>query len=38
MDGINDCGELQGNGKGSDGLNTRILRDLAGNGKVLGCP
>jgi hypothetical protein len=36
MNDISDCGTLQGNG--SDGLNTWILRDLAGNGKVLGCP
>jgi len=39
MNDISDCGSLQGNGKDNDaGLNTWILRDLAGNGKVLGCP
>jgi hypothetical protein len=38
MDDVSDCGTLQGNGKKDDGLNTWILRDLAGNGKVLGCP
>ncbi len=39
MNDISDCGTLQGDGKDSDsGLNTWLLRDLAGNGKVLGCP
>ena len=39
MNDITDCGTFQGNGKdNSSGLNTWILRDLAGNGKVLGCP
>jgi len=39
MNDISDCGSLQGDGKDNDaGLNTWILRDLAGNGKVLGCP
>ena len=39
MNDISDCGSLQGNGKDNNaGLNTWILRDLAGNGKVLGCP
>ncbi len=39
MNDISDCGTLQGDGKDNDaGLNTWILRDLAGNGKVLGCP
>jgi hypothetical protein len=39
MNDISDCGALQGNGKDNDsGLNTWLLRDLAGNGKVLGCP
>jgi len=39
MNDISDCGTLQGDGKDNDaGLNTWLLRDLAGNGKVLGCP
>jgi hypothetical protein len=39
MNDITDCGTLQGNGKDdTSGLNTWVLRDLAGNGKVLGCP
>jgi hypothetical protein len=39
MNDISDCGSLQGDGKDNgSGLNTWILRDLAGNGKVLGCP
>jgi hypothetical protein len=39
MNDISDCGTLQGNGKDNNsGLNTWILRNLAGNGKVLGCP
>ncbi len=39
MNDIADCGSLQGDGKDDNsGLNTWILRDLAGNGKVLGCP
>ncbi len=39
MNDISDCGSLQGDGKDNNsGLNTWILRDLAGNGKVLGCP
>jgi hypothetical protein len=39
MNDISDCGTLQGDGKENDsGLNTWVLRDLAGNGKVLGCP
>ena len=39
MNDISDCGTLQGDGKDNhSGLNAWILRDLAGNGKVLGCP
>jgi hypothetical protein len=39
MNDISDCGTLQGDGKDNkSGLNTWLLRDLAGNGKVLGCP
>jgi hypothetical protein len=39
MNDISDCGKLQGDGKDNDsGLNTWLLRDLAGNGKVPGCP
>ncbi len=39
MNDISDCGTLQGDGKkNNSGLNAWILRDLVGNGKVLGCP
>lgn len=39
MNDITDCGKLQGNGKDNkSGPNIWYLRDLSGNGKVLGCP
>ena len=39
MNDVTDCGTLQGDGTDNkSGLNTWLLRDLAGNGKVLGCP
>lgn len=39
MNDITDCGKLQGNGKDNKaGPNIWYLRDLSGNGKVLGCP
>jgi uncharacterized repeat protein (TIGR01451 family) len=39
MNDIADCGKPQGDGKNNDaGPNIWRLRDLSGNGKVLGCP
>ena len=39
MNDIADCGTPQGNGKdNASGPNIWRLRDLSGNGKVLGCP
>lgn len=38
MNDITDCGKLQGDGKdNASGPNIWYLRDLSGNGKVLGC-
>jgi hypothetical protein len=38
MNDIADCGSPQGDGKNNDaGSNIWLLRDLSGNGKVLGC-